>query len=410
MKMNHLGLLGLALVFLTGGVHGQGSDTISPRKYADPATGLLDEDRAARYLVARDKVPFDDVTTDDAWDAEKAKERVGDALSDLVSQTGRDGPWRWQDIDAVVVPTPSSGEEKPRWQQIAGVTEALDLSPNNDNLTAGPVLGPIRIRQNSAGLTQRVLSEAKGATLGYSNNRLEGGGDAWNSTGAIGYPIKWRREGGPGTGKSTTFEIGPAFDWSIAQVQGSAGNEVEEANLSLPFTLYRTPGRQYSALWIAQGKPYLQTDFSGGHRIYGVEGSLEFVGRPFGRNLFMGAFQNAGIGSLQYQLRLVPRVDYSETDRTGEHSTRIEGDDWFRLGGLVSLDFRTGADNPIDIGASYEFFSTVSGDGGYLSLTQAYLTWWLSANTGLTFLYRKGDTPVADQEIDLMTLGLEFKY
>ena len=102
----------------------------------------------------------------------------------------------------------------------------------------------------------------------------------------------------------------------------------------------------------------------------------------------------------------------STTERVGVHTTRKEGDDWMRAGATVSLDFRLGGEvfNPLDIGVSYQFLGALSGSGNYSELFKPHATWWLSESAGLTLEYSKGDTPVADKSIDLLTLGLEFKY
>ena len=105
-------------------------------------------------------------------------------------------------------------------------------------------------------------------------------------------------------------------------------------------------------------------------------------------------------------------MDYSVTERGGIHTTRKEGDDWFRLGGTASLDFRLGMQtfNSLDAGASYQLLQTVSGSGSYSYLFQGHITLWLVENVGATIQYSKGNTPVADKPIDLVSLGLEFKF
>jgi len=159
---------------------------------------------------------------------------------------------------------------------------------------------------------------------------------------------------------------------------------------------------------LLQGKPYFQTDFGIRHEIYGVEANVEFVGNVFGSRVFyLGGYQNIGTSGFQYQLRLIPKLDYSVTERGGVHTTRKEGDVWFRLGGTGSLDFRLGLQtfNALDAGVSYQFLETVSGSGGYSYLFKAHTTLWLIENVGVTLEYSKGDTPVADKPIDLITFG-----
>jgi hypothetical protein len=167
-----------------------------------------------------------------------------------------------------------------------------------------------------------------------------------------------------------------------------------------------------SALWVFQAKPYFQTDFSFQDEIYGASASAEFVGGVFGSQLYIGGFQNLGPSGLQYQLRVIPKLDYSVTERGGPYTDRKPGDDWFRLGGTFSLDLRLGGEsfNPLDFGVSYSLLQTVSGSGGYSGLFKTHVTWWVSENIGPSLEYTKGETPVADKPIDLLALTLELKY
>jgi hypothetical protein len=61
------------------------------------------------------------------------------------------------------------------------------------------------------------------------------------------------------------------------------------------------------------------------------------------------------------------------------------------------------------LGASYEMLEALSGEGGFSDLLKLRATLRLNDYAGLTLEYSVGDTPVADQEIDLITLGLELK-
>jgi hypothetical protein len=51
-----------------------------------------------------------------------------------------------------------------------------------------------------------------------------------------------------------------------------------------------------------------------------------------------------------------------------------------------------------------------SGDGIYSDLFKASTTYWINRYAGLTLEYQKGDTPVADKAIDLLTFGLQLRY
>lgn len=162
-----------------------------------------------------------------------------------------------------------------------------------------------------------------------------------------------------------------------------------------------------------QAKPYFLTDFSFANEIYGVEANAEFVGSVFGSKLlYLGGFQNLGLGGLQYQLRVIPKIDYSVTERGGIHTSRHEGDDWFRVGAAGSYDLRLGLKtfNALDVGISYQFLQTVDGSGNYSDLFRTHCGLSFLENVGATIESPKGDTPVADKPIDLLSFGLEFKY
>jgi hypothetical protein len=203
------------------------------------------------------------------------------------------------------------------------------------------------------------------------------------------------------------------LEWNVAGEESPGGKEVEEWSFGIPATFFISPGQgDYPALWVLEGKPYYQGDFSGGHRIFGAEASLEYVGNPFDNSFVIGSYQNIpNTGGWQYQLRLIPKADLSETDAVGPHSTRTINDDWFRVGGETSFDIRAPEDAmiPVTLGASYEMLEALSGEGGFSDLLELRATLRLNEYAGLTLKYSVGDTPVADQEIDQLTLGLELK-
>lgn len=389
--------------------------------------GKLDTNEAAMYVIYRDGISVASLLKPGQLTLDPAKlaQTVGirDALSDLRSKTGHTAPWTVAELDTAFPAKPTDAEAAaamPAWKKVVGLTKVKELGKDGENGS----LGPIRLRKTPDDLV-KGLADSKGISVGYSNDRLAGTGGLWNSQGAIDYPIKLIRQTGPGG--STELELGPEVDWNIAQ-SGKAGDHgTEELNFALPLTAYIVPGgermtgtyeeniravsgRGPGSLWILQARPYYQTDFSGGHEIFGSTASLEFVGDFAG--LAIGGFQDIGSSGLQYQIRLIPKVNYSSTEREGVHTTRKAGDDWFRVGGKASFDLRLGAAsfNPLDLGVAYEGMSTVSGNGDYGDLLEAHATWWLSENAGVTLKYTKGDTPVAEKKVDMLTLGFEFKY
>lgn len=396
-------------ILLTGSL--EAAEEFSAKTYAG-ADGVLSREEAAIYCCLRDNKGIRPLVASGGVKLDpsallKAKD-IQFALDDLrpISADGEGGSWTWKAIDDRDKNLSKAEKEAaiPGWQKITGLTKAKEISAAPTEAT----LGPIQLRKTADELA-KDLKDSKGATVGFADNRLLDGDGAWNTEGILYYPIWYARQGDPG--ESFEVKFGPSAAWKIAETEDVGGKDIEELTLSLPGIMYISPGAEYSSLWVAQGMPYFQTDFSGGHEIYGLELNAEYVGLVFGSDLYLGGYQNFSEGSSwQYQLRLVPKLDYSATEEAGVHTSRTEGDDWLRIGGMVSLDLRIGSDaSSFVVGAAYQCMETLDGDGGYSDLFKAYATWWLSPNAGLTLEYANGETPVADKEIDMLTLGLELK-
>ena len=401
-------------------------DNVSAKVFAGP-NQKLDLQQAALYIAYRDNEPLAKFISPNqtTLDLNKVVDVMSDKLGDLQSKTGHAAPWTWQELDAAYLPhSKTETSPSPGWDNIEGVTTVKTFK--NDK-TSGS-LGPFRLRKNADNLTQK-LEDAAGATIGYSYNRLQSGNGAWNSQGILDYPVSWSHQYTDKAGKSLELELGPAVAWNLAETQEADEKDVQELSFSIPATIYYSPGRQKmtgtyeeniaaagrtiaSALWVFQARPYFLTDFSFQDEIYGATASAEFVGGVFGSPLYVGGFQNLGRSGLQYQLRVIPKLDYSDTERGGPYTDRKPGDDWFRLGGTFSFDLRLGGEsfNALDLGVSYSLLQAVSGSGGYSSLLKTHATFWITQNIGPSLEYSKGNTPVADEPIDLLALKLEVKY
>ena len=401
-------VIALLTLTLTAGFGEEKKGKFSAKPFAG-SDGSLSEEEAAIYILCRNNKAVNDLYVANAVkiDGMKAVDVVGDKLDDLQSKTGHGAPWSWQELDKVFPPDKTPEEEEatlPTWKKIPILTKEVPLG--KDGKTG--VAGPLRLRKSAEDIASKLnedpeedLKDVRGATIGFSNNRLTKGDGAWNTQGALGLPVFLQLD------SRTSAELTPYVEWTLNEVEGKNEDNVEELTFGLPVIGRFHPPVDYSALWKLRADPYFQTDFSGGHQIYGSDATLEYVGKVLGGPIYMGGFQNITKGSsLQYQLRVIPELDYSVTEEGGEHTTRLEGDDWFRAGGTVSLDFRTG---DIEVGASYRFLETLSGSGDYSDLFSAHASVWLSKNAGITLEYTKGDTPVANQKIDLITLGLELK-
>lgn len=314
--------------------------------------------------------------------------------------------------------------------------------PNTDVSTSA---GPFRLRRSTASIRDGfediitsgpdpAIGSAKGAKISFSDNRLEDTSGAWNSEGALYLPIIHTANT-----RSTSTHIGvlPSVSWNLQEIQKVGTENINELKFALP--LYFDYGGGTTASYFnAVLEPYYQTDTHFDGAIWGSTlavsyiGEIPFLNDPFGPSASefgqeWGGTRTkfklnrwSGIGnSSGYKVRLSGLLDYSETHQTSPYSKRQEGDDWFRVGLDTGIDiglFRKDEDGavfekaPLVLGVSYKFLDTLSGDGGYSDLFSANLTWWMSDYTGLTLEYQKGETPVADELIDLITLGLEFRY
>jgi hypothetical protein len=382
----------------------------SAEEFAD-AKGRVSEAKAREYLVRSGRVPVAKVLAAKGLSIDPAKVKA--ETEDMISVWKHDlgaPPWRWQDLDL-----PKEQEDPPR-KLHPGITTPKTWEAKDGVKTSGS-RGPFRLRKNldeaakptvnADGSPTDDLKGTKGATIGFQNNRLLKGNGAWNSEGALAYPIEWARE--RAAGGSTVWTLLPAVTWKIAESETPTAKDVEELAFHCSINAYRTfPWNGGLSL---QVDPYYNTDFSWDHEIYGATASLEYIGDVLG-DFSVGGYKWLYKGSsLAYQARLIAKLDYSEVGATGQHTTRTKEDDWLRAGGLASLDLRFGkSKRPIEVGASYEFKCDLQGKGGSGSLFDAHVTWPLSDYTGLTLKYQKGDEPVSDQKIDQITLGMEFKY
>jgi len=409
-------------------------EPVSARKFANKA-GLLDKNATYSYYLFKKEIPASEILIPGQFKVsdEKVEEAVGDYYTTLVSDLGHGPPFTWQELDQRIPPAPSKQEAedaKPGWQKIDYVTKQMVSDEGKTKL------GALQVRRNTSEAA-KALKDATGAKIGFSDNRLQTGDGAWNSEGALIYPMvfEWDRGSSEPDGSSLWTQLAPAVYWHLAETQDSTGKtkDVQELKLSVPVAFsYVPPARRRQGPYVpgpapasnsamtivTQLEPYYDTDFSLTHQIWGTTVSLEYVGKvgPLHLGGFVGLFdtnpESTEAGDLfMYSLRLRPLFDYSQTERGGPYTKRVAGDDWSRVGAEASLDFRFGGGkSPLDIGVSYRFLQAVSGTGGFSDLLKPHVTWWVSPNTALTLEYQRGETPVADQDIDLISLGLEFKY
>lgn len=283
--------------------------------------------------------------------------------------------------------------------------------------------GPFRVRRSVDDIRDGIggieltgpdpdIAEAKGAKISYSDNRLESGHGAVSSEGAVFFPVLKRT-------RQDRFGIVPAVSWNLQEQQTKGKEDLDELKFSVPLYYEHRIAKEddYAILTL---EPYYQTDTDLDGSIWGTTLSAAYKGNlfPVGDRYFrLNEWQFAFDTKVSYRLRGAALLDYSETHGTSRFSSRKENDDWFRIGADLGFDaafFRQEGQNEgegkITYGINYKAFDDLSGDGHYSDLFSTNLTWWMSKYTGLTLEYQKGETPIADEDVDLITLGLEFRY
>ena len=293
---------------------------------------------------------------------------------------------------------------------------------------SGSSIGPLRIRRTTGDINTRSdaiqtdgpdekIRDAKGAKISYSDNRLKSGSGAWSSEGAVYMPFIWSAQ--PTLTTDYRFGFSPAVSWNIQEQQGAGKADVDELKFSVPIhaDFGGGPNGRY---WTTVLEPYYHTDTDFDGSIWGSTASLAFRGPVFGDDgphaFSLNTWKFLTRNSTSYKFGLKGLIDYSETHSTSPFSKRKKDDDWLRAGleagfslGLFREDEMPDK-SPLVLNVGYKFLDSWSGDGGYSDLWNVSLTYWVSDYVGFTGEYQKGETPVAKEEIDLITLGLEWRY
>lgn len=351
-------------------------ENISAKKYAD-IQGMLDDKRAAMFFLGNTKetIPYYEVIdpVKGTLDSTRVEKLMEFRLRDLRKWKSRHGqPWHYTELDSLYPGPTAVGKNK---ILVRGSIPDLNCSSGN----------------------------AKGASIGLTNNNLVAGHAAWNSSGAIGVPQDFG-----------DCRVIPNVSWDIAQTQGaSSARSTEAIDLSIPVYKNLHMGQQYVSMWVLQARPYFQTDFSFGYEIYGGEISAEYIGNLFGESsIFLGGFHRIKNvpALLRYQFRVIPKVDWSTTGDVDVHTARVRDDAWMRMGGLASLDIRI--NDVVDVGSSFETLQKLSGSAGCANLFSSYLTYRPadSGNFGITLKYVKGKTLQAMSQKDMVSLCVDIKY
>lgn len=387
-------------VAAAGTVHAQVTSEINALRFAQ--NNKLNETQLIDYLLCREGVGYNkliDARTgrfSEALKSEAVKDQLGPVKTRLTAKSGP--PWDAKAVENAYakVKSETQKEEGPFGIEVPGLTV-----PKVRELPGGRRLemSGLRLRKDveQFGVARE---DAKGATLTWSDNRLVEGHGAWNSEGALGYPLRLH-DGAAGWDLSAT----PAVSWKLLQEDGATGADVRDLEFSLPFTaLTQLESRGHVAL---VGRPYYHTDFDLKGGIAGATLTLDWakdIGLPFGMYKTVPGFEK-----LAWQWTFNPQLDWNEVLHESPWIERKKDDDWLRAGAVAGVSIRPWGKSKLELSANYRFLCGLSGDPDYSDMLSLKATTWFSDEVGLSFEYQRGNTPVSDKDVDLLTLGLEIR-
>jgi hypothetical protein len=274
--------------------------------------------------------------------------------------------------------------------------------------------GPLRLRKTSDDWSSD-LSKAQGANANYTDDR-KAGKASWSTEGALIYPIAFSqdntRSDPDNSIRSSTWRLLPATTWKVVKGQDPQKGDVEELQFQVPVAW---SANHVGLGWLRNSdvalSPYFLTDFGFKGAVEGV--SLSYT--PYLQDYDSGFALNSGYKGLGnspvlYRLGLVPSVDFNHLSSTSRFISREAHSDYFRAGGKVELGLRTMNYPSIELLASYQAFAGTSGAPDYSDLISASAKLWINDHAGITLNYQVGSTPVAQKDIDLITLGIELKF
>lgn len=303
-------------------------------------------------------------------------------------------------LDSQARPAPILGIDAP------GITSAVVTSEGEGKARSR---GPVYLRATPQDLGAR--KKAKGATLQFVDNKLDGGGSQWTTQGSLVYPFvwEWNRTGG----LSEELKLGPALSWRVIE---GATQEIDDLQVAVPIWWGQNHGGD---AWIDRTEislmPYAHTDWSLDGWTVGATLTAEPVSKlgPLTVGDYHALIEGEKLGEiLAYRLQVMPKVDYSNVLDAGGHTTRDASHDWLRAGGKIGLGLRFfGNRSPLEMEASYEHLAGIGGGAEDARYFLASITQWLYEDqVGLTLKYEDGETPVSQKDIDQLTLGLDLRF
>ncbi len=382
------------------------ADEVLPEPFAG-TDGVLSKEEVIEYLLCRGNITYARLMKLGGVTPHAKEQAVAGALRDLEEHIGHSPPFTPAEV--------RQGQQLPEFKETNEdePPKPLDgIFKNSRKVGDHGSIGPIRVRAAVEDWS-KDLNEVTGATFTFQNNRLSST-DTWNAQGALIYPIIFKDgkvKDEDSIFRSYVAALTPAVSWNIVDVAGTDTGDAEELKFSLPFSLQgnHRGARLRSEMMLT---PYYQTDLGFDAGIAGASFTYEPLFQ-IGDHFDVGQFHSltGKKSGPAYLIRLLPRLDYSNVLETSRFVSRTEGDDWFRAGGKVELAFRPFGENARwELRGSYSaMWNLLDGANEFSDLIEAKALFWLSENAGLSLSYQKGQTPVADKDIDLLTLGFELK-
>ncbi len=284
--------------------------------------------------------------------------------------------------------------------------------------------GPVRLREKYEDW-DKGLKEVDGAFISYANDRIEDTG-IWQSKGALIYPISKRyqpRRDSEDWNKFvyTKLALLPTIKWNR-----QANTEELSFYLPIDYAISHRVRRERDSSGNLKGLAQWRddyyfslsymTDFDFEGAMINVEFKYEptvMFGERFKTGSWHGLMDNSNREStgIVYLLRIIPGLIYSRVLSESAYIDRQEHDNIFAITTSLELRFKLfGKSSPWEVYGTYNIWYDFSGDlDGYSDILKIGSTWWLNDNVGLSLKYEKGDTPLTNKEIDLVTLNLQLR-
>ena len=398
----------------------RGAEQVDPAAFDKNGNRVLELDELRFYVIKRDKLTPDPKAflTENLTlmpDAEarirtnlfdQADFRVGEIYGQLNVPSGT--PIPVEQLRQLVKPDSESGKEK--GFNIPGLYAESRKLTNGVNGSLSPF-----VLRKTADDWSSDLKKAQGAKITYSDDR-ESHKTTWSTEGALIYPLAFSDDytayDREKPIRSERWLLLPAVGWNVNKTAQTAKSDIEELQWQVPVVW---SANHVGLGWLRNSElaltPYVLTDFSFKGLVEGFSvGYSAYVfdnGSGFGINT---GYKGLGNSPLMYRLGLVPALDYNHLSSTSRFISRTDHDDYVRWGGKLEAGLITKGYPSLESVVSYQPMIGIAGAPDYSYLLSLSGKLWLNKYAGFSVDYQRGNTPVAQKDIDLLTAGLEVKF